>query len=276
VLAKGIRSKAEALLPVGARRWLRNQQLRYRLQWPRRGMVNLANLRRLAPISRIFGLDRGLPIDRYYIVRFLAAHSQDIRGRVLEMGDNSYTWKFGGDRVIRSDVLHYVPGNPKATIVADLTCAHQVSSNIFDCIIFTQTLQFIYDVRAALSHLYRILKPGGVLLATSTVIAKIARREGIDPWGEYWRFTAQGAGRLFQEYFPKEKCAVEMRGNVQAAIAYLHGLAAEELREEELDYLDPDYEIVITVRAVKPQTVHDGALSSAADLAVDQGWPSEL
>ena len=149
------------------------------------------------------GLDRGLPIDRYYIEGFFAAHSLDIRGRVLEMGDSSYTGKFGGDRVTRSDVLSYVPGNSKANIVADLTCAPQISSDIFDCIIFTQTLQFIYDVRAALANLYRILKPGGVLLATSTVIAQIARRQGIDPWGEYWRFTAQGAGRLFSNYSRK-------------------------------------------------------------------------
>jgi SAM-dependent methyltransferase len=252
MLVKGIRLKVEALLPGRVRHWLRNQQLRYRLQWPRRGTVNFANLRRLSPISRVFGLDRGLPIDRYYIEGFLAANSPDIRGRVLEIGDDSYTWKFGGDRVTRSDVLHYVPGNPKATIVADLTCAHTIPSNIFDCIIFTQTLQFIYDARATLSHLYRILKPGGVLLATSTVIAKIARREGIDQWGEYWRFTAQGAEHLFQEYFPKENRKVEVHGNVLAAIAFLHGLASEELHEEELAYHDPDYEIVITVRALKP------------------------
>lgn len=234
-------------------------------------MVNFTDLRRLAPISRVFGLDRGLPIDRYYIERFLAAQSLDIRGQVLEIGDNTYTRKFGGDRVTRSDVLHYVPGNPKATIVADLTCAHKIPANFFDCIIFTQTLQFIYDVRSALSHLYRILKPGGVLLTTSTVIARIARREGIDHWGEYWRFTAQGASRLFQEYFPKGNCMVEVHGNVLAAIAFLHGLAAEELHEEELDYQDPDYEIVVTVRAIKPQAEHNSLLSSDADLAVDQG-----
>ena len=39
-----------------------------------------------------------------------------------------------------------------------------------------------------------------------------------------------------------------------AAIAFLHGLAASELRRKELDYRDPDYEVVITLRAVKPET----------------------
>ena len=40
-------------------------------------------------------------------------------------------------------------------------------------------------------------------------------------------------------------------GNVLAAIAFLAGLAAEELRPEELDVNDPDYQAVIVVRAVK-------------------------
>jgi hypothetical protein len=33
----------------------------------------------------------------------------------------------------------------------------------------------------------------------------------------------------------------------------LYGLATEELRPEELNYQDPDYEVLITVRAVKPE-----------------------
>jgi len=38
---------------------------------------------------------------------------------------------------------------------------------------------------------------------------------------------------------------------VLAAVAFLHGLAAEDLRPEELDYHDADYELLITVRAIK-------------------------
>jgi hypothetical protein len=42
-----------------------------------------------------------------------------------------------------------------------------------------------------------------------------------------------------------------VHGNVLAAISFLHGLAAEELRPEELDHRDTDYELLITVRARK-------------------------
>ena len=46
---------------------------------------------------------------------------------------------------------------------------------------------------------------------------------------------------------------VQGHGNVLVAIAFLHGLLIQELRQEELDYHDPDYELLITVRAQKPQ-----------------------
>jgi len=44
---------------------------------------------------------------------------------------------------------------------------------------------------------------------------------------------------------------VETFGNVVSTIASLHGLAAAELRPEELDHHDPEYQLSIGVRAVK-------------------------
>lgn len=210
-------------------------------------------LRRLTPVSRVFGLDRGKPIDRHYIERFLSEHAADVRGRVLEFGADTYTRAHGGDGVSQADVLDVDPSNPKATIVADLTRGDQIPAGFFDCVICTQTLQMIYEVRPALAQLERILRPGGVLLVTSHGISQIARREGIDPWGEYWHFTSQSLRRLLAERFPEDNLRVEVYGNVLAATAYLQGLAAEELTGAELDHRDPDYELLIGVRARKPE-----------------------
>jgi len=207
-------------------------------------------LRRLTPISRVFGLDRGQSIDRLYIERFLSAHAQDIRGAVLEIGDCSYASRFGQDRVTTCDVLHIEPGHPGTTIVADLAHADRMSSDAFDCVIFTQTLQFVYEVRVAVETLHRLLKPGGVLLTTVPGISQISRFD-MDRWGDCWRFTTLSARRLFEEVFPPANVSVEAHGNVLAAIAFLHGLAAEDLRREELDYQDLDYQLLITARAVK-------------------------
>jgi hypothetical protein len=75
----------------------------------------------------------------------------------------------------------------------------------------------------------------------------------MDRWGHHWSFTSRSARRLFEEFFPPENVQVEARGNVLAAISFLHGVASEELRRNELDFNDPDYEILIALRAVKPE-----------------------
>jgi SAM-dependent methyltransferase len=215
-------------------------------------MRRIGVLWRTRPIRPEFGWRFGQCIDRYYIEKFIDRYSDDIQGRVLEFAEDRYTHRFGGSRVTYSDILHSKPGNPKATIVADLTDAGELESDTFDCIIMTQTLQFIYDTRAAIQTLYRILKPGGVLLATFPGLSQISRYD-MDSWGEYWRFTTLSARKLFAEAFPEESLIVEAHGNVLASIAFLDGLLSRELSEEELDYRDHDYELSITLRAVKPR-----------------------
>jgi len=218
--------------------------------WPPVGWARLGSLRRTTPISRRFGIDRGKPIDRYYIERFLESRREDIRGRVLEIGDATYTRQFG-DCVERAEVLHAVAGNPEATLVGDLTTGEGVPADAFDCMILTQTFHVIYDLHAAVAHTYRALKPGGVLLATLPGISQISRYD-MDRWGDYWRLTDRSARRLFESAFLPDGVTVATCGNVLAAVAFLHGLCAEELRPEELDINDPDYQLIITVRAVKP------------------------
>ena len=217
------------------------------------GWVRFGSLRRLQPVSSDYGNSRGLEIDRYYIEKFLSEHAQDLHGRVLEIKHNTYSLKFGGNRITKSDVLHPVEGNPDATLIADLTNADHLPSDGYDAIVFTQTLQFIYDIRAAIATLYRILKPGGVLLATASGMAKLSL-EDFDTWGEYWRFTSLSARLLFEEAFSSGNVEVRSYGNVLAAISFLEGLAVEDLKQTELDVVDRSYEVLIAVRAVKPAT----------------------
>jgi peptidoglycan/xylan/chitin deacetylase (PgdA/CDA1 family) len=165
-------------------------------------------------------------------------------------------------------VLHVVEGDPQATIIADLTSADHIPSETFDCIILTQTLQLIYDVRAALKTIYRILKPSGVVLATFPGISQTYDNEWGSQW--YWNFTSVSARRLFEEAFPVENLKVESFGNVLAAISFLHGLAVDELPREELDYRDPGYDVTIAVRAGKPGKGSDFNRTDRAARAVRQ------
>jgi len=89
-----LRLIARRTLPVPVHRWLR-VQWRGQEYCPPVGYIRFGSLRRVMPISRKWGFDRGLPIDRYYIERFLSAHALDICGYVLEIQDNAYTRKFG-------------------------------------------------------------------------------------------------------------------------------------------------------------------------------------
>ncbi len=201
----------------------------------------------LEPVSRKFGFDRGRPIDRYYIESFLAEHAGDIRGRVLEVGDDGYTRRFGGSRVDHVDVLGVEPA-PGVTIVADLSDAAAIPSNQYNCLILTQVLPFIFDTRAAVRHCHRILKPGGVLLTTQPGISQISRYDD-ERWGDFWRFTPRSIGRLLAERFTPGLVCVRVYGNVRAATAFLYGLAAEELDGDELCHVDEDYPVCIAARA---------------------------
>jgi len=217
---------------------------------PPAGCVRFGDLRRRQPISSVFGWDRGLPIDRYYIDRFLERYAKDISGHVLEVGDRAYTTSFGGKRVTSSDVLHYKPGNPEATIVGDLCTGQNIPQNTFDCLILTQVFPFVYDFRSAIANAAKALKPGGIILATFAGISQISQSD-LERWGDFWRFTSLSARRLFAEHFAGDSLTIETYGNVLAATAFLHGLAREELMTEELDYHDPNFEMIIAVRAAR-------------------------
>jgi SAM-dependent methyltransferase len=206
------------------------------------------NLRNLEPQSRTFGLDRGTPIDRHYIENFLAQHSADIRGRTLEVGDATYTHRFGGARVTHADILHTPPGGRCATLIGDLATGHNIPRATFDCIILTQVLPFIFDVRAALAHAHAALKPAGVILATLPCISQISQYD-MERWGDFWRSTTLSARRLFEEAFAGGTVDIGAHGNALAATAFIQGMTTDDLTPAELDHFDPIYPLIITVRA---------------------------
>jgi SAM-dependent methyltransferase len=207
----------------------------------------LGTVRRTSPLSTRWGADRGTPVDRHYIDQFLAQWSTDIRGRVLEVGTGQYARRFGAV-VERLDIIDVDPGNPKATLIADLSSADAIASSSFDCFILTQTLQFIYDVRAAVHHACRILRPGGVLLATLPAVSRI------DPAladTDFWRFTVPACQRVFGDAFGPGQVQVSSYGNVLSSIAFLMGLASQELSGRELRVCDTEFPLIVAVRAIK-------------------------
>lgn len=221
------------------------------------GKVDIGKLRERTPVSRNFGYDRGNPVDRAYIERFLSRHADMIKGRVLEVGDNAYTLKFGGMQVTRSEVLHIDPDAPNVTYCTDLTTGEGVPDAAFDCIVLTQTLHLLYDFRQAVATLDRILKPGGVLLLTVPGVSSIDRGE----WGEnwLWSFTPASLKRLMTEQFGEGAVEIESNGNVLTATAFLYGLAESDLAPDDYGYDDPQYPVIVTAYVVKNDAATAGA-----------------
>ena len=205
------------------------------------------------PACDSWGMSRGMPVDRYYIDAFLSRHAADIRGHVLEIGDDGYSRRFGGKRIDKIDVLDVNAENSRATIAADLTNAPDIPNDTFDCIIITQVLTYIKDLQRAVDTLVRITKPGGFILCTQPSITRIASFPGerenwcwsLYPTSARWLFSRGGIER--------RTLVVESWGNLRTATAFLWGLAQEDLTEEDFMLDDFRYPLVTTVRAVKAQ-----------------------
>jgi SAM-dependent methyltransferase len=199
------------------------------------------------PASRAFGAERGQPIHRYYVDRFIAGHAGRIQGRCLEFHDPGYVMRFGGNRPTHVEVVDLNEDNPHATIVVDLTKPNALGSGMFDCIVCVHVLHLVYKADLVAKELYRLLAPGGALLIA------VPGTSMIDPaWTEYRRFTGLGIRTLLGQFFAPADIVVETYGNSLAAAAEMRGLAAEELAPWELCAHDELFQVEVCAVAVKP------------------------
>lgn len=208
--------------------------------------ARLSPERGIEPMSRVFGFDRGTPIDRHYIDAFLARHAGAIRGTVLEVGGDAYTRRFGAERVTARRVLRPALDEDPLTLVGDLERPGTLPENAFDCFICTQTYNFVFEIGRAIESSHRLLKPGGLLLATAAAIAPVSRYD-MERWGDYWRLTTASARRLLEPLFGNG-IEIGSAGNAFAATCFVQGLAVEDIADRALlDPVDSDYPIIVTM-----------------------------
>lgn len=204
------------------------------------------------PISRLFGTDRGKPIDRYYIEKFIEEQSALIYGNVMEIGGRDYSQKYGEGKIDKSYVLHVTEAKDALSIKGNLETGEGIPENLIDCFILTQTLPFMFDINSAAKNILRVLKPGGYALITVPGISQISRYD-MDRWGHYWSFTDLSLKRLFNQFISDDCIQINICGNVKTSACFLYGLALEELSAEELSYSDKDYQMLITAVIKKPK-----------------------
>lgn len=211
--------------------------------------INAFGLLGQTPISRVFGSERGKAVDRYYIEKFLENNSSYIKGVVLEVLNNDYTLKYGGNNVSKS-VISHVKGWGKNTILCNFETGVGVNEEEYDCIICTQTLQYIYDLKNAIKNIYKMLKKGGSALITVPGIKPLCEYDNSN-WGEFWSFTEKSIYKLCKEVCDDSKIDICQYGNVKTSMAYLYGICMEELKEEDFEVNDSQYPFVICARLAK-------------------------
>ncbi len=215
---------------------LRN--LRYRSDALTRSLIGMKSIKNM----NNFGIEFGKPIDRYYIEQFLKQNVSLIRGNVLEVGDNTYTYKFGNN--INKAIAIHLTKKGDNIINTDLSKGQWLSENMFDCFICTQTIQMIYDIQKVPANIYKLLKPGGAALITTHGISKISTFD-YNLWGEYWHLTAKSLQYLFSDVFGEENVFVFSFGNVKTACCFLYGLNEEDLNESDFQYNDTQFPVIL-------------------------------
>ncbi len=201
------------------------------------------------PISKVSGIERGKAVDRYYIEHFLNCNSSYIKDTVMEIASNDYIKKFGGDKVKKELILH-VAGWGKNTFKGNFETGEGIKENMADCLICTQTLQYIYDLKAAIRNIYKLLKPKGTALITVPGIKSLFIYDEQN-WGERWSFTKESMRQLCLEVCEEKDFIVESYGNVKIAAAYLYGVCCEDLKKEDFEYNDAQFPFLITVKLQK-------------------------
>jgi SAM-dependent methyltransferase len=233
--------RLKSTIPSEARRAIRARVARLdRARW--------GNLRRFEPFSDHYGFERGTPVDRFYIERFLADHAGDIRGKVLEVGQAHYARAFPGSSPGEVDIVDNDGRNSNATIIADLSERNSLPSARFDCFILTQTLQLVADLEEALENAWQCLAGGGVLLIS---MPAITRADAEYASTDRWRLTPSGLETLLARTCSGARREVVGYGNLTSAVAFLMGLAAEELEDSELTASDPYFAVSVCARVEK-------------------------
>ena len=201
------------------------------------------------PVGKTYGTSRGGSICRYYLDGFLNQYKSAITGNVLEIGDRNYTYRYGTD-VKASYVLHFDDQFERYGLDfrGDLRTGEGINTNFYDCIIFTQVLNFIQDINQTPDILIDALKTGGKLLICVSGISPIVRYD-MDKYGHYWNFTDKSISNMFTR--DNTKCEVWTKGNCKVACAFLQGMGCAELTMEELEDTDEDFQVVILAVVTK-------------------------
>ena len=203
------------------------------------------NLRRTKPLSCNFGFERGTPVDRFYLHKFLEQNKHFITKDVLEIQVSDCSKQYGHN-VLQQHTVDIIP-NFNPTYLCDLAQSEAIiPSNAYDCFLMPNTLCVLKDIQICLTQAQRILKPGGVILATTVSFAPLC-----PDVPDYWHMSKAGWEEIVKKSLNQCDVKIQSFGNSLIAMAAMLGLAMEELDPKEFEYQDPRFPVSITLWAQK-------------------------
>lgn len=205
--------------------------------------IDWGDLRRKFPLCNLFGFTRGVPIDRYYLEKFISEIRLEVVGTVLEVGGvlvNRELYQF-------SNATEYltldVEARPGISKVGDIHNPATIEFESLDTVVIFNVLEHCYDPWLAVKNIYSWLKVGGKCFCMVPNSQKIH-----DIPADYWRILPDGMKQIFQD-FPQQKLYVY--GNPMSVIANFLGISAGELSPKELDDFHPDYPSITCIVVTK-------------------------
>lgn len=144
------------------------------------------------------------------------------------------------------------PYRGQVLLVTSLDEVRNKSSTSVDTVILDRLLNRTLDYEYLMAEAYRILKPGGQLLATVVALAPSCDEQGEE---QYWGFTQDAARFLTEKYFAREAITLTVYGNVLAGRFLLKRRPAAELSHKELSFTDERWPVVTGIKAIKGANV---------------------
>lgn len=206
------------------------------------GAIDFGDFKRQIPFCPQFGNLRGIPIDRYYLDKFIEAIHNEISGVTLEIAGD----KANPERFKLTNVTSYVTLNLEgkdADIIGDAHDPKAVDKGSLDTVLLFNVLEHCERPWVVVENIYNWLKPGGQVFCMVPSAQRVHRQPQ-----DYWRIFPDAMNSLFVR-FPRRKLYVY--GNPLTTLAAYYGIAHEELSREELDYYHEDYPVANCIHAQK-------------------------
>lgn len=131
----------------------------------------------------------GRKLTRHKLANFLQRYQTD--GYTLDIGCGEQFYK----NLFPNSICVDIDKDKNPDIVADIHQMDIFEDNTFDCILCSEVLEHCYAPWKAANEMYRVLKPGGILLLSTRFVYPLH-----DTPHDYYRFTRYGLEILFSNY----------------------------------------------------------------------------